>query len=155
EQVTDLRAGRWDKKEYGQADGLYGRTLGIVGLGSIGVEVARRARAFGMKIVAWSRALTDERAAELGVERARTVPELCGRADAAPMPAALPSDPRGLIGEAAPARLRPRAMLVNPARAEIVDGKALERAIAEKQLRVAPDVFEHEPQAAQGAFDDE
>ena len=155
DQVRDLHAGKWNKKEYSQADGLYGRVLGVVGLGAIGLEVARRARAFGMHVVAWSRSLDDGRAAELGVERARTVPELCGRADAVTLHVALAPETRGLIGEAALGRLKPRAMLVNAARAEIVDGAALARAIAEKQLRVASDVFEREPKTASGAFDDE
>jgi D-3-phosphoglycerate dehydrogenase len=153
--VADLRAGVWNKKEYSKAEGLHGRTLGVVGTGAIGVEVARRARAFGMRVVAWSRSLTDERATELGVERARTVPELCGGADAVTLHVALTPETRGLVGEAALARLRPGAYLINTARAEIVDGVALKRAIADKGLRVATDVFEREPQAASGAFDDE
>src|SRR5262249_46544089 len=60
--VLDLRSGRWNKKEYGKAGGLFGRTLGIAGVGSIGQEVAVRARAFGMSVVGWSRSLSPERA---------------------------------------------------------------------------------------------
>src|SRR5690348_953248 len=55
ENVADLRAGRWNKKEYSRARGLFGRTLGILGYGNIGQEVARRALAFGMRVVVWSR----------------------------------------------------------------------------------------------------
>jgi D-3-phosphoglycerate dehydrogenase len=154
DQVRDLRAGAWNKKEYGKADGLFGRTLGVVGTGSIGQEVIRRAKAFGMPVVAWSRSLDDARAAELGVERMRTVPELCGRADAVTLHVALAPETRGLIGEAALARMRPGTMLVNAARAEVVDGAALARAIAEKQLRVATDVFDDEPKGATGPFAD-
>ncbi len=154
DQVRDLRAGQWNKKEYSQADGLFGRTLGIVGMGAIGQEVARRARAFGMHVVAWSRSLDDTRAAELGVERVRTVAELCGRADAVTLHVALAPETRGLIGEAALGRMKTRAMLINMARSEIVDSAALARAIAEKQLRVASDVFDGEPKAATGAFAD-
>jgi D-3-phosphoglycerate dehydrogenase len=154
DQVRDLRAGTWNKKEYGKADGLYGRTLGVVGTGAIGREVIRRARAFGMPVVAWSRSLDDARAAELGVERMRTVPELCGRADAVTLHVALAPETRGLIGEAALARMKPRTMLINAARAEVVDAAALARAIAEKQLRVATDVFDEEPKSATGAFGD-
>src|SRR5215471_18995290 len=60
--VAEMRAGTWNKKEFGKARGLYGRTLGLVGLGRIGQEMIPRARAFGMPIVAWSRSLTDDRA---------------------------------------------------------------------------------------------
>ncbi|MGZ3407990.1 MAG: NAD(P)-dependent oxidoreductase, partial [Polyangia bacterium] len=154
DQVRDLRAGAWNKKEYGKADGLFGRTIGVVGTGSIGQEVIRRARAFGMHVVAWSRSLDDARAAELGVERMRTVPELCGRADAVTLHVALAPETRGLIGEAALARMRPRTMLINAARAEVVDATALARAIDEKQLRVATDVFGDEPKGGTGAFAD-
>src|SRR5688572_22182639 len=69
DQVADLRAGKWNKKEYGKADGLFGKTLGIIGLGAIGSEVALRAQGFGMRVVAWSRSLDDGRARQLGVDR--------------------------------------------------------------------------------------
>jgi D-3-phosphoglycerate dehydrogenase len=155
DEVADLRAGTWNKKEYGNADGLFGRTLGVVGLGSIGSEVAARARAFGMKLVGWSRSLTDERAAELGMTRAKTVPELCAASDAVTLHVALTPETRGLVGEAALGRMRPRAILINTSRAEVVDGAALRRAVAEKGLRVAVDVFDKEPKGATGAFEDE
>jgi len=67
--VISLREGKWNKKEFSRARGLYGRTLGLVGTGQIGQEVITRARAFGMRVVAWSRSLDDERAAALGVEK--------------------------------------------------------------------------------------
>src|SRR5215212_2026218 len=70
--VVALRRGEWNKKEFSKARGLYGRTLGLVGLGRIGQEMIPRARAFGMKVVAWSRSLDEERAAALGVERLDT-----------------------------------------------------------------------------------
>ena len=68
--AADLRAGRWNKKAYSKAAGLKGRVLGLLGFGGIGRAVARRAQAFGMPVVAWSRSLTDEAAAEAGVQRA-------------------------------------------------------------------------------------
>src|ERR687885_625400 len=72
DQVAELRQGKWNKAEYSKARGLYGRTLGIVGLGQIGREIARRAQAFGMKVVAWSRHLTVEDASHMGIEYAQT-----------------------------------------------------------------------------------
>src|ERR687886_494837 len=66
--VIQLRAGQWNKKEFSKARGLYGRTLGLIGTGQIGREMIARAHAFGMPVVAWSRSLTPERAEELGVE---------------------------------------------------------------------------------------
>src|ERR671939_1579172 len=72
DQVADLRQGKWNKAEYSRARGLHGRTLGIVGLGQIGKEVAQRARAFGMRVIAWSRNLTHEEADRLGVAYAET-----------------------------------------------------------------------------------
>jgi D-3-phosphoglycerate dehydrogenase len=65
DQTLDLRNGRWNKKEYGTARGLLGRTLGVLGLGPIGLAVVERAHAFGMPVLAWSRSLTDERAREI------------------------------------------------------------------------------------------
>src|SRR5918997_332293 len=66
--VISLRRGEWNKKEFSKARGLYGRTLGLVGVGRIGQEMIPRARAFGMTVVAWSRSLSPERASLLGVE---------------------------------------------------------------------------------------
>src|SRR5688500_17536684 len=69
DQTADLRAGAWNKKEYLKSRGLYGRTLGVIGVGQIAREVISRARAFGMRVVAWSRSLTDESAEIMGLER--------------------------------------------------------------------------------------
>src|SRR2546430_12783528 len=67
--VITLRQGEWNKKEFSKARGLFGRTLGLIGTGKIGQEMIPRARAFGMSVVAWSRSLTSERAAALGIEQ--------------------------------------------------------------------------------------
>ena len=66
--VAALRQGQWNKKEFSKARGLFGRTLGLIGLGQIGREMVPRARAFGLRVVAWSRSLTPESARALGVE---------------------------------------------------------------------------------------
>src|SRR4026207_1897809 len=76
-----LRRGEWNKKEFSRARGLYGRTLGLIGLGKIGQEMIPRARAFGMPIIAWSRRLTPLRAAELGITHKETPQAVAAEAD--------------------------------------------------------------------------
>jgi len=66
--VIALRRGEWNKKGFSKARGLYGRTLGLIGLGQIGMEMIPRARALGMPVVAWSRSLNADRASALGIE---------------------------------------------------------------------------------------
>ncbi len=151
----ELHSGRWNKKEFSRAEGLCGRTLGIVGLGSIGLEVARRAQAFGMQVIAWSRSLDQARAEKLGVVFAPTVEALCNRVDAISLHVALNKETRGLLGQAELSKLKPGAMLINTSRAEVIDAAALKRAIEEKGLRVALDVFFDEPSGGTGAFADE
>src|SRR5258707_13587650 len=96
--VIALRAGEWNKKEFSKARGLFGRKLGLVGLGKIGQEMIPRARAFGMPLVAWSRSLTPERALELGVERMETPLDVARAADIVSVHVALKPDTRMLIG---------------------------------------------------------
>ncbi len=152
--VADLRAGKWNKKDYGQADGLFGRTIGIVGLGAIGREVAKRARGFGMKVVGWSRSLDDAKAETLGLRRMASVAELCAQSDVVTVHCAFSADTKELISADAIGRMKKGATFINTSRAELVDLRALDRAIAEKDLRVGLDVFEKEPAGGAGAFED-
>ncbi len=142
---AELKQGRWNKKEYGKADGLMGRTLGIVGTGEIGREVALRARALGMNLIGWSRSLTEERAQELEMTRAQSLEELAQKSFAVSVHLALTKETKGLIGRAFLAHLPKRAILVNTARDGIVDEAAVLEAIGEKGLRYACDVFVGEP----------
>src|SRR5712671_2810588 len=96
--VIALRAGQWKKQEFSKARGLFGRTLGLVGLGKIGQEMIPRAKAFGMPVVAWSRSLTDEKAAELGVEKMATPLDVARAADIVSVHVALKPDTRMSIG---------------------------------------------------------
>jgi D-3-phosphoglycerate dehydrogenase / 2-oxoglutarate reductase len=152
DQAADLRAGKWNKKEYGKADGLYGKTLGIVGMGAIGSEVALRAQGFGMHVVAWSRSLDDIRARQLGVDRAATPMDVARQADVVSLHVALAPETRGLCGEAFFTALKPGAIFLNAARAEVVDAEALARAVREKQVRAGLDVHPGEPDTGTGSL---
>jgi D-3-phosphoglycerate dehydrogenase len=150
--VISLREGRWNKKEFSKARGLYGRTLGLVGTGQIGREVITRARAFGMRVVAWSRSLTEERAAELGVERKESPEDVARDSDIVSVHVALNPQTRGLIGESFFGAMREGAYFVNTARGEVVDQPALVRAMRERGLRAGLDVFADEPTSSAGEF---
>ena len=154
EALADLRAGKWRKKEYGKARGLKGRTLGVVGLGSIGCAVARRALGLEMNVVGWSRSLTPARAKALGIGYCATLEELAGSVDAVSVHLALSKDTRGLIGGAFFERLQKGALFVNTARSEVVDGAALKAVLAAGRIRAALDVFENEPAGGEAPFAD-
>lgn len=148
--VADIRGGIWNKKEYGKAHGLFGRTLGLIGVGKIGQEMIVRAKAFGMPVVAWSRSLTDAQADVLGICRAGSPVEVARAADVLSLHIALNADTRGLVGADVFAAMKPGAVLLNTSRAEVVDQAALEAAIDEKGIRAGLDVFEGEPATATG-----
>src|SRR5882762_1747621 len=152
--VIALRAGEWNKKEFSKARGLFGRTLGLVGLGKIGQEMIPRARAFGMPVVAWSRSLTEERAAELGVEKMGTPLEVARVADIVSIHVALKIDTRTLIGADFFAAMREGAYLINTSRGEVVDQGALVEAIKSKGIRAGLDVFAIEPTSTVAEFTD-
>ncbi|MBC8646437.1 MAG: hydroxyacid dehydrogenase, partial [Thermoanaerobaculia bacterium] len=145
ENATDLKQGVWNKKEYSKARGLFGRTLGLIGVGGIGREMIPRARAFGMPVVAWSRSLTPARARELGVERKESPEEVARAADVVSVHVALKPETKGLIGQSFFEAMRPGAFFVNTSRAEVVDEAALDRAVREKGVRAGLDVFAAEP----------
>jgi D-3-phosphoglycerate dehydrogenase len=152
DQVADLRNGLWRKGEYSRARGVFGRTLGIVGLGQIGREIARRAQAFGMRVVAWSRNLTDLEAERLNVGYCQTALEVARISDAISLNVAGSAETRHLVNDAFLAAMKPGAYLINASRGTVVDEVALERAVREKGIRAALDVYEHEPSGSQGEF---
>ena len=169
--VAELRAGTWNKKEYSKAQGLFGRTLGLLGAGSIGQEMIRRAAGFGLDVLLWSRRfdgedrpLTEAEGRELGIETAmRTVKillapnpaEVAARADILSVHLALGPDTKGMVNAELLARMKPGAFFVNTARGEIVDNAALAAAVRDKGLRVGLDVFANEPAGATGEFVDD
>ena len=147
--TRDLRNGVWAKKKYAKAAGLHGRTIGLLGLGSIGREVAIRAHAFGMNVVAWSRSLTDEAALELGVARASTPLEVARQSDAVSVHVALTDDTRELIDREFVAAMKPGGIFVNTSRGGVVNEEALAWGVRERGLRCGLDVFADEPSGSE------
>ncbi len=152
DQVADLRQGKWNKAEYSKARGLYGRTLGIVGLGQIGKEVASRARAFGMRVLAWSRTLTHEEADRLEIAYAQSPLEVARLSDVVTINVAANADTRHLVNAEFLAAMQPGAYLINTSRGSVVDEAALKQAVAEKKIRAGLDVFQNEPPGGKGQF---
>lgn len=139
-----MKAGEWDRKSYTGTE-LLGKTLGLVGAGRIGSEVARRARAFGMRVVGYDPFLTPERALALEIEPA-SLEDVLAQADIVSLHIPLTDATAGMLGEAQLARLKPGALLVNAARGGVVDELALVRALESGRLGgAALDVFEQEP----------
>ena len=153
--TADLRAGVWNKKEYSKADGLKGKTLGIVGFGAIGQAVARRAAAFEMDLVAYSVPEDPAMLAALGVRPMAHLLELAERADVVTVHVPHLAETKKLFGVEFFARMKPNAMFINTSRGGVVDTQALERAMREKGLRVGLDVFDPEPEGGTGAFSSE
>jgi len=153
DQVQELRDGSWNKKGYASARGLYGRTLGIVGLGQIGEAVAIRGRAFGMRVIAWSRSLTPERAEALGIGWCATPADLARHSDVISVNVAATPETKHLINEAFLGAMKERAILINTSRGPVVDEAALAAAIRTKGIRAGLDVFDPQPAPSDTAFD--
>jgi D-3-phosphoglycerate dehydrogenase len=152
--VTELRAGRWNKKGFGKARGLYGRTLGLVGLGSIGRDMIPRAKAFGMPVIAFSRHLSEAEASTLGIARVGSLLELAEKSDFVSVHCSLTPETKGSLNADFFAALRPGTVFVNTSRSEVVDQAALLEAVR-RGVFACLDVFEGEPTVGEGAYDGE
>jgi phosphoglycerate dehydrogenase-like enzyme len=139
---ASVRAGGW---QHSLGDVLGGKTLGVLGLGNIGAEVARIGLAFGMKVIAWSQNLTPEKAQSCGA-RLVSKAALFREADVLTMHLVLSQRTRGLVGAAELAAMQPTARLINTSRGPIVDEAALIEALRDRRIAgAALDVFETEP----------
>ena len=142
-----LKQGRWERARWGGVE-LDGKTLGIVGFGRIGQQVARRALALGMRVVACDPFVSEDRFRELGVEHAPTLDHVLGASDFLTLHSPLTDETTGLIGSEAIVKMRDGARLVNAARGSLVDEEALAEAIRSGKLAgAALDVFAEEPYA--------
>ena len=154
DETDDLRRGIWNKKEYSKARGLKGRTLGIVGLGRIGYEVAKRAQAFEMELVYHDEVTRPDVEAELGITK---VPfeTLLEMSDFVTLHVPGGTETSHLIGSAELAMMKPTAFLINCSRGGIVHEQALADALSGGKLAgAALDVYEMEPAATEYEFKD-
>lgn len=152
--TIDLRDGKWRKKEYGKAKGLKDRTLGIVGLGSIGKALAKAAKGLGINVIGWSRSLTPELAEQQEIGYCLTPQELAEKSDIISVHLAATPETKHFINPGFLDKMKDGAILVNTSRGEIVDTEALKKAIAEKGLKVGLDVYENEPGSSDPEFGD-
>lgn len=141
-EFNNMREGRWQTT---LGNDIRGKTMGLLGLGKLGGEVAKFGKAFGMPLIAWSQNLTTERAAEIGAERVEK-DELFGRADYISVHLVLSDRSRGLVGARELNLMKPTACIVNTSRGPIIDAGALAAALKEKRIAgAALDVYDTEP----------
>ncbi|MDH3296058.1 MAG: NAD(P)-binding domain-containing protein [Acidimicrobiia bacterium] len=154
--TADLRQGRWDKKSYTVADGLYGKQLGIVGLGDVGLAVAERAKAFGLTVVAErksgrsSQALTAIRS--IGIRLLDSQDELLATSDVVSIHVPKSEDTIGMVDKSFLAKMKDGAVLLNTSRGDVVDESALLEALDSGRIRAGLDVWDSEPGTGQGEF---
>jgi D-3-phosphoglycerate dehydrogenase len=151
--VSDLRAGKWNKKKFGKARGLYGRTLGLVGLGNIGREVASRAQALGMDVVVYSSHTSEADANAIGVRKATTLEDLARQSDAVSVHVSMRPDTKAMIGKAFFDAMRPGAYFVNTSRGEVVVQADMLAATSSGKITAALDVFDGEPTTPEAEYD--
>lgn len=151
--VADARAGRWNKARYAQAEGLKGRTTGIIGLGNIGMEVLQRAKAFEVDVISWSRSLTLERTKGMGVGYRESPQAVARDASIVTLHVASTADMKNLADRSCFEALPDGAMFVNTTRAAVVDEGAQEWALDEKDVRAGIDVMEGESRSKQASFE--
>jgi len=143
--AATMKSGGWDRKAFIGRQ-LFQKTLGLVGLGKVGSEVARRAAAFGMRVIAQDPYVTEQQAAAVGAELVTGLDQLADEADYLSLHCALTPDTRGLINAAVLELMKPDAVVINCARGGLVDEQALLTALRAHRIGgAALDVFEQEP----------
>jgi phosphoglycerate dehydrogenase-like enzyme len=148
-ELANMREGRW-QTTVGQD--LKGKTLGLLGAGKLGGQLAQYAKAFGMNLIAWSQNLTDARAAEVGAKRVEK-DDLFRQADFISVHLVLSARSRGLVGAREIGLMKPSAFIVNTSRGPIIDGAALASALKEGRIAGAGlDVYDVEPLPASDAL---
>jgi D-3-phosphoglycerate dehydrogenase len=156
--VAALRDGRWDKKRFAKAQGLFGKTMGIIGLGAIGLEVAVRAKAFGLDVLVIAKdrpAPTVKRIEEIGIRVVDNLDELLASSDIVSIHVPLSEATHHLVDTAFLGKLRDGAWIINTSRGDIVDGPALLEAVENRGMAAGLDVYPDEPSSGQADFESE
>ncbi len=155
--VADLRSGHWDKKKYSKAGGLLGATMGIIGLGSIGLAVAERAAAFGIEVRSLARktrsSYVETRAEDLGITMCDSMGELLSSSDIVSLHVPSNASTRRMVDADFLQQMRPGAILLNTSRGDVIDEEALLEALDADRLRAGLDVFADEPGSSKGKWD--
>jgi D-3-phosphoglycerate dehydrogenase len=155
--VADLRSGHWDKARYSKADGLLGSTMGIIGLGSVGFAVAERAAAFGIRVQSLAKPGRPEyavsRAEALAITMCDSMRELLSSSDIVTLHVPSHEDTRHLVDETFLSQMKSGAILLNTSRGDVVDERALLRALDAGAVRAGLDVFADEPPSGKGPWD--
>ncbi len=154
--VAELRDGKWNKKIYSEAQGLYGRKMGVVGLGAIGLAVIERARAFGIDVIAIQKSgrspELQQRLKELNVSYVDDLDEMAETCDIVSFHVPASADTKGIVNQDFLNKLKPGAILLNASRGDVVNEPALIAAMDEKGIRAGLDVYADEPGSGQGEF---
>ena len=154
--ANDLRNGTWNKDGYSKADGLMGKTFGIVGVGEIGLAVAERARSFGMTVVAERksdrRTDIEARIRSIGIRLVDDLDALLAESDIVSIHVPGSDQTVDLVDAGFLDRMKPNSILLNTSRGEVVNEEALVDAIESKGIRAGLDVFRHEPSSGTGEF---
>ncbi len=154
--VVDLRNGQWNKKKYSEADGLLGKTLGIIGVGEIGLAVAERARSFGMSVIAVRnpnrRVDIESRIRSVGIRLVDDQETLLSESDVVSIHVPGGGSTEGLVDANFLNQMKDGSVLLNTSRGEVVDEKALLNALETKNMRAGLDVFCDEPKVGTSQF---
>ena len=144
--VMDFKKGTWNKAEYSKAEGLKGKTLGVVGVGNIGREVAKRANAFDMKVYGYDIV----RLEDAPLEYVDTIEDILPKCDVISLHLPANEKTKGIFNKEMFGLMKPNSFLINTSRPTVIDEEALSEAVKDKNIRVALDVFNDEPEGKAG-----
>jgi D-3-phosphoglycerate dehydrogenase / 2-oxoglutarate reductase len=157
DQTNAIREGQWNKKEFAKGRGLKGMTLGVLGTGAIGAAVVKRALAFDMKVIAWSRGLSGEDAARMGVEFAghdrEDLPKVVSRCDVVTVHLASTPETKKIIDKSVFSAMKKGAYFINTSRGTVVDEAALREAMQTNGIRAGLDVYDNQPAETSAPFE--